>query len=360
MDGVPAGGVRYPRPGGNAVFAADFKTEGPYQRHGVRRDGSEWFFTNDPRFQWQGQFTLPTPDPGGALHWYQLEVQEKDGRKFQTLPIWETDGTRTGKVSVPIRNEDGTVSDRMIEAVRVPFFHWPCDHDDGKLLVDVSGYMHNAQVDGHGYGGGHLGYTGYNLCHNGPVKPDEGWKSVFRRDADGVGYLRMSGKNHVIAMGCTVMPAASTYEICVRPRKFGQRMGILGSSRAAASISVLPDGRVWTGRRTGLRNCDADVEVVSREPIATDVWTRIAIVYDMRELVLYVNGSRQGAVAARPNYHDMSAVGNFDDLPSHEYENELMIGAEDKRMYTPVNNFIGDVRDIRVYGRNLSPSEFLK
>ena len=360
MDGVPAGGLHLPRRGGNSVFAADFKTEGSYQRHGVRRDGTELFFTNDPRFQWQGQFALPIPDPGGALHWYQLEVQEVDGRKFQTLPIWETDGTRAGKVNVPIRNEDGTVLERMIEAARVPFFHWPCDHDDGKLLVDVSGYMHNAQVDGRGYGGGHLGYTGYNLCHNGPVNPDKGWVSPFCRDADGIGYLRLSGKNHVMAMGCTVMPAASTYEICVRPREFGKRMGLLGSSRAAAAVSILPDGRVWAGRRTGLQNCDADVTVISRNPIATNRWTRIAIVYDMRKLALYVNGSLQGAVAARPNYHDMSAVGNFEDLPSHEYENELIIGAEDERMYTPVNNFIGDIRDIRVYGRNLKPEELLQ
>ena len=364
MDGVAPGGTHLPSGAGQTVFSGNLraaKGKGPlfgYQRHGVKRDGTELFFTNDGRYQWRGQMALMTPPPGPTLHWYNLEIQNALGHKFQTLPVWETDGSRSGTVTMPIRMEDGSVAEREIEAARVPFYHWKCDHDDGWLLVDSSGLMHNGYIDGTGFGGGHLDYTGYNLCHSGPIgrrtRP-----TLFRRDADGTGHLHLAGTNYVMVMGGTVLPAASTYEIAVRAERTDRRMGIFGSERGGISLAVLPDGRVRAARRNDVRQAGADAEVVSAEPIAFGTWTRIAVTYDLRKMTLYVNGVLQGSVEARPNFVNLTDVNGVNYFGSHELNNHLLIGADLKPPYAPIDNFVGDIRDIRVYGRNLAPDEFL-
>lgn len=358
LDGVRPGGTRCPRAAGTGVVSARMKLGPDYLRHGVKRDGVEWFFTRNVRTQWNAQFALPLPVPGQALHWYHLELQARDGRKFQTLPIWESDGMRDAMVEVPIRFEDGSVRVCGIEGVRVPFFHWPCDSDDGQLLVDVSGYEHNARIDGKGYGGGHLGYTGYNLCHNGPVAQEEGWENPFKRDSDGRGFLRLAGRHYIVSMGGTAMPGASTCEISVRPRSIGRRMGLICGSYGKIDLTVEPDGRVCAARRSNKMLFKTDRSVSSLKPLVVGEWTRLAVVYDLKKMDLYVNGGLQGSVEAKPNYHDKSWGSDIMTYCSHEFLNELFFGAEDSGLKA-VNLFDGDIREVRVYGRNLAPSEFL-
>ena len=359
LDGVRPGGTRRPRTAGIGVVSAGMRITPDYLRHGVKRDGVEWFFTRNVRTQWNAQFALPLPSPGQALHWYHLELQAREGKKCQTLPIWESDGSRDASVEMPIRFEDASVRMCKIEGVRVPFFHWPCDRDDGQLLVDVSGYEHNARVDGKGYGGGHLGYTGYNLCHNGPVAPETGWENPFRRDADGRGFLHLAGKHYVVSMGGTAMPGASTYEISVRPNGFGRRMGVICGSYGKIDLTIEPDGRVCAARRSNKMLFTTDSKILSLKPLSVGAWTRLVVVYDLRKMYLYVDGRLQGDVVAKPNYHDKSWGTDIMTYCSHEFHNELFFGAEDKQL-SPANLFNGDIRDIRVYGRNLSPAEFLE
>lgn len=358
IDGIRAGGTRQPRRGGQGVVTADFRTRGDYLRHGIRRDGSEELFLSNANCQWQSQFALPFMPPGEALHWYNLEIQDQDGRTFTTLPIWEADGNRAAKVPMPILWEDGAVVPCDIEGARVPFFHWPCDRDDGQLVVDVSGYEHNARLDGSGYGGGHLGWTGYNHAHNGPVGIVKGWRSPFRTDADGRGYLQLKGEHYIVAMGGTAMPGASTYELSVRPQSRGRRMGLLCGTWGSVVLTLAPDGRLCVARRSDQRLFKTDTEIWSQQAIPTNVWTHVGVTYDLESMRLFVDGALQGVARVSPNRFDKSWGSEDMNYCSHEFNNELFIGAEDDRL-KPVNLFDGDVREIRVYGRNLSPTEFL-
>ena len=204
-------------------------------------------------------------------------------------------------------------------------------------------------------GEGHLGHTGYNHYHNAAIEaPKADWQSLFVQEGE-TGFLRLRGKDYAVVMGGTAFPGASTYEICVRPSELGGEMGLFGSGNNQISLDVLPDGRVRAARRSenegvaGAPRKGAFVNntVVSKAKLRIGEWTRLVAVYDLRKLVLYVNGERQGEVESRP-------------IENHEWETHLIIGAKCKWVWEPYDNFKGDIRDIRIYGRNLAPDEFLK
>ena len=120
-------------------------------RQGIKRDGVDFYFTNSNGNCLKSELALNTPLPGQALHWYYQEMENRHGRKWQSLPIWETDGTRAKDVMIPIPQQDGSVVDYPIEGARVPYFYYPCREDHHGLLLDVSGYMHHGSINGAGY-----------------------------------------------------------------------------------------------------------------------------------------------------------------------------------------------------------------
>lgn len=362
MDGVSAGGTRKPRVGGLAVVAGDLKMRGRSARHGLKRDNVEWLYfdsTTNNRFQqWMSQMAVKLPDPGSSLHWYHLEVEDADGRKCQTLPIWECGDQGSPHVEMPILFEDGLPRRCKMESVRVPFFYWPCDRDDGRLLVDVSGYEHNALIDGRGYGGGHLGYTGYNHCHNGSVEGVAEWRSPYRVDGDGTGYLALDGVHYVVSMGGSAMPAASTYEISVRPKAFEKRMGIICGRWGNIVLTLDDRGYVSVERRSNQFSFTTDTCIRSKKSLVPGSWSRLAVTYDLERMRLYVDGELQSQIEVKPNRYDKSWGSKDWNYCSHEFNNELFFGAEDENR-KPINVFNGDIRQIRIYGRNLQPTEFL-
>ena len=324
-------------------------------RHGIKRDGVDFYFTVNPRGYLSNELALNTPDPGQALHWYHLEMENREGLKWQSLPIWEADGSRAAEITVPIVLNDGTIRDFQIEGARVPFFYYPCSEDHQKLLLDVSGYMHNGSINGSGYGGGHLGYTGYNYYHNGPVsvKDPEQQFSIFKRDPDGRGFLHFSGKDHITIMGSTAFPGASTYELSVRPAELGKVMGLLGSGNNQIAVKILPDGTVRAARQAETEGMGGSApknkfvnRIDSKTRIEAGRWTRIAVVYDCRKLRLYLNGKLESEADSAP-------------VRGHDWINHLLVGASNKWVWDPIEHFTGDIRDIRIYGRNLAPEEFL-
>ena len=88
-------------------------------------------------------------------------------------------------------------------------------------------------------------------------------------------------------------------------------------------------------------------EVSSETKLALNEWAHVAVVYDLKKLKLYVNGNLEGSAEISPT------VG-------HDWINHLTVGSLCKWIWTPKDKFIGDIRAIRLYGRNLSPNEFLK
>lgn len=363
LDGVSAGGTHRPSRTGLSrfstriapVFGGNGKTGG-VSRRGIKRDGVEFYYMDEGGKGFSGEKTIPVPPPGQALHWYHLEMENQFGRKFQTLPIWDEDGSRSKQVNVPVWKEDGTVADFMIEGTRVPFWHYPLDEDYGKIILDVSGYEHHGAVGYAKYGGGHLGYTGYNHLHNGPVSPFDPKKdhSLYRRDRNGRGYLRFNGSNdYVIVQGGTAFPGACTYEVSVRPAELGRVMGIVGTANNQMSIDLLPDGAVRVTRKgaregaAGMKSAPAaDSSVTSSVKVVPGRWTKIAVTYDLKVVRLYVNGKPAGEMPSNP-------------VKDHEWINHVILGSKCGWVWRPHGYFKGDIRGIRIYGRNLAVSEFL-
>lgn len=345
MDGVGPGGTRISAGGPSWIVSEIDSTssrdrQGGHSRHGLRRDGLEYMFTTDWSRKLEKQSIVQLPSPGAALHWYEIEMENANGCRYRTLPIWETDGSRSIRVKLPVWTKEGDIRDVAVEDVRVPFWHYPCDRDTGSFLLDVSGHMHNGYVNGGGFGGGHLGYTGYYHYHNGSVKPlKSGQKSIFRSEGNGKGFMRLSGDDYVVVMGGTAFPGACTYEIAVRPSRLGDEMGLFGTHGRQIEVIVLPDGAI--------RAEHGEASVTSKTRLDVGVWSRVQVVYDLRNLYLYVNGSLEGHVAAPPQRE-------------HEWLNHLLIGAGLKTVFEPERMFAGDIKDVRIYGRNLSKEEFLR
>ncbi len=322
-----------------------------YLRHTIKRNGMEFYTTRNVQHYLDSEFAIELPNPGHTLQYYHLEMENEKGNRWQSLPVWVADGKRTAKVKIPVQTADGKISDHEIEEIRVPYFHYPCENDYGHLLLDVSGNMHNGYISGEGYGGGHLGYTGYNYYHNGPV-PNKG-NNIFRRDENGCGMLHFSGKEYVVVMGGSAFPRSYTYELSVRPKKLGREMGLIGTANNQICLNILADGRLQVIRGSEIEADGGTAPakritrtVTSRNRLSPGKWHRIAVVYDLRKVTLYLDGQKEGEVDAIP-------------MDGHEWINHVLIGAKNKWVWSPCDKFEGDMRQIRFYGRNLQPGEFL-
>ena len=305
---------------------------------------------------WDLAFTrlLRLPDPGAALDWYALELENRYGCRYLSPPLWVSSGTRPGTVSLPILLADDTVRDVEVEAVRVPFFQYDCERDTGAVLYDCSGYDHHGRLGGKGYGGGHLGFTGYRHEHTGHVAPDLTDACPHRgRDEDGKGFLAFDGTNYVMIQGGTAFPYASTFELLMRPRATGARQGVLGAANGQVHLFLTENGTLEAVRAAAGEPLPdgnprrVSVKAASKTAIGPDCWTHVAVVYDLRTLTLFVDGKAEDAVPAAP-------------LRSHEKINALVLGGACKFPYTPVPGYVGDLRRVRVYGRDLRPNEFLR
>ena len=345
------GGTHRPSPSGLSQFSSLIKPTwhsgdaSGMSRAGIRRDGVEFRYVEAPGIGLSSSLTIPVPPPGGALHWYHLEMENAKGRKFQTLPIWDEDGSRVKTVKVPVWKEDGSFAEFEIEDTRVPYWHYPVDDDVGPILLDVSGWEHHGRLlsGKSDYGGGHLNYTGYNHYHNGYAAPADGrFSKRFKRDPDGRGYLTFNGSNdYVMVMGGTAFPGAFTYELSVRPAALGREMGLLGTANGQVNVTLLADGALRvekTGAR-GANGAEANTRFtracVSSSRIEPGVWTKVAVTYDLRLLRLYVNGTASGEVSVGP-------------MRNHERINHVTIGSKCGVVYEPRDFFNGDIRAVRI------------
>jgi len=343
MDAAAPGGTRSPRKSGHAFVNNSVKPNYVHwdkirtglSRTVFRRDGEEYV----------GGVTAPVlPYPGGALHWYNVEMENANGCKHMSLPIWETDGSRSRRVKMNVPNGTNGVAEVEVEEVRVPFWDFTMAEDTGSLLSDESGWEHHGYIRGTGFGGGHLGHTGYNHLHYSGQGSLAKGSPLFRRDADGTGYLSYNGSNdYVMVMGGTAFPGSATYEARVRPAEYGRERGIIGSGMGQMNIDLLKDGKLRVSRKAkgGVRS------VTTKAPLPIGVWSQVAAVYDLKTLALYVNGERVGSVAA-------------EDASGLDFFNEVILGAKDQHPWTPVAHFRGDIGRVRITGRNLPQEELQK
>ncbi len=311
-------------------------------RNGRELDSFAWDDLNFTTF-------LYMPNPLGTLDWYNVELENDYGGKYLSLPVWVSSGSRDGMVSLPILLPDDSVKTVEVEGARVPFFHYRCDRGMGEFLYDSSGYRHHGCV---GVGRvARLPRTAYRHEHHGILrhKPPK-----VRRGPDGTGWLQFEGEDSAMIMGGTAFPYACTYELAVRPDAIGKAQTVVGTANGQMNIKILADGRVRAARTQAVEGMGGEgpkpgntVEVWSKESLREGEWTRIAVVYDMKRMTLYIDGVKQAAVEAVPNR-------------DHERINAVVLGGGCKFPYYSVPEFKGGLRNIRIYGRNLSPDEFLE
>lgn len=356
FNGQPGGtDILYPEDGWACISAFARPVSGPERYHSgghvrILRNSREIASFNN----WDLNFTriFPMPDPVDALDYYQLELENSFGSRFTTAPVWVLPRRRTGKISLPVFS-DGQVVQVQIDANRVPYFHYRCQNATGLLLQDSSGYEHHGYIGGEGYGGGHLQQTGYRHEHTGPVPPRQPEDPLFQRDPDGRGYYQFKGKGYMMLMGGTMPPYASTVELDIRLKQLVPG-GILGTGNRQLSMQILPDGRLQLHKENGVEGMGGDkpahkhfAEVISKDPLPLNQWVKVSVVYDLQKVTLFINKQIQGEATFPP-------------CPEHEWFNAMVIGALGTFPYSRPENFAQiDIRDIRVYGRNLSPEEFL-
>lgn len=295
------------------------------------------------------------PNPIGSLDWYSLELVNNDGCRYLSRPIWVSGERYDQKIKLPVISAENKLVEITINADRVPYFYYPCKIDSGPLLLDYSGYQHNGFLGGSGFGGGHLDRTAYHHEHLDGLKKNKGNNSPgFINDNLHGGFYRFNGEQHITIQGGTAFPYASTYEIAIKPQKTGREMGIMGAGNNQIQLSLNPGGYIIVERSSevegeGGMKADRKVSVLlqSQVPVLFDKWNRIAVVYDLKKLSLYLDGKLQ-------------AEQNIIPCRGHEFMNTIIIGGKCHQYWQPYQYFIGDIKDIRIYGRNLSCDEFLK
>ncbi|MBC8443467.1 LamG domain-containing protein [PVC group bacterium] len=360
LNGVPSGGTAaWPKDGlavlscgtfSNRSSATQVNRGGGWVR--ILRNGRE--IESFSKWDLKMTKTVRLPSPGSALDWINLELANANGGRYLSPSIWVTGNSRPGAVTLPILLEDGTIVDVSVEAARVPFFFYPCGQNNGAFLLDRSGYEHHGYVGGKGYGGGHLARTGYRHEHTGPVRPGgEKSRPAWGQDETARGFLRFDGDSYAMIQGGTAFPYAATYECMARPARLGGEQGILGAANGQVALVILDDGRVRASRSGAVEGTGGSkpprretVSVTSTTALATGKWSHLAVVYDLRELKLYVNRDHQGSKPVAP-------------MRSHEWINAVVIGGLCRFPYKPVPGFVGDLWNLRIYGRNLALGEFV-
>lgn len=129
-------------------------------------------------------------------------------------------------------------------------------------------------------------------------------------------------------------------------------MAMIRTTSGGVVFSLSAEGGAWAGGgkayaiRNGRLVCDfANVGIFSgRSEVADGRWHRVAWVYSdvHRKLTFYVDGVQDGEYTVK----------GIPDVPG----DILRIGAAAPGI-TPPNHFVGDIDEVRVYARTLSPSE---
>ena len=315
----------------------------------IMRNGLELReYNNRPSMKQVTALTLP--DPAEALNWYHLEIEDANGNRYQTLPVWVVSGKRPGTVKMPILEANKSIREIEVEAVRVPFFYYPCNEDNNKIIMDISGHFHHGRVCELNVWGSHLEYTGYYHYHNSPIRNTA--NTPFAKDVDGKGMLKLDAKRWCTFMGGTAFPGSATYELSICPDKIGEEMPIVCSGNQQIELILMTDGSlklIRKGRSELNGGTIVNAEIISQTRLSAGKWYRIAVTYDLKTLKLYIDNVCEGEKELYPAY------------VIQEQLTQICIGAvrpwgrkENEKYYQ------GAVREIRFYGRNLLPNEFLR
>jgi Concanavalin A-like lectin/glucanases superfamily len=314
---------------------------------------------------WGLNLSVPVtmPSPVGALDWYNLELENfKTGSRYITPPIWVVSGNRPSKITMPILDITApkpTVKNITIEAVRVPYFYYKCAKSAGRILLDSSGYDHNGMIGNQKVSAGIIQmtlyrheHTGYSVNVGSSVNIGIDQYPLFTKDVQGR-YLQFDGKSHAMIRGGTAFPYAATYELFIKPDDDDSEQYFMGAANGQIILSRFADGKIKMSRLGAIEGeggskpkSRTKISIVSKSSTQKGKWSHIAVVYDLNKLYLYVNGKLENSAPCKP-------------IPSQEWIGSLVIGGRCKFPYIALPSFKGGIKKVRIYGRNLSPKEFL-
>ena len=309
---------------------------------------------------WGLDFALPLmiPSPGKTLDWYNMELKNSYGARYMSKAIWVHDGSRDKDVELPIfsiqkaRPEIKTVT---VKDYRVPFFQYNCDFDAGCYILDSSGNEHHGSLDPT-FRRGAFYRTSYRYEHTGKISSKRKGQGKYLKDYYGKKCLYLDGKGYGAIMGGTAFPYSFTYEMYICPESTDKEQSFLGAGNGQINLKLLPGGQLMAMRSKATESAGGEkmtgdhskytAKVVSKSKIKSKKWTHVAVVYDLKNLKLYINGKFESQVPLTPNR-------------SSEWINPIIIGGACRFPYWGIPQFVGGMRKIRFYGRPLKPSEFL-
>lgn len=331
------------------VFSA-FNTAAEHVR--IMRNGLELtsFYRRDLNFS----MPISLPNPGAGIDSYHLELENRNGARFATLPVYVDGGKRSGTVPVPVITSDDKIKTVEIGAARIPYFYYPCNKFTGNILHDISGYDHHGNINAR-FDGGKLDTTGYHYEHTGIAGAGNSTGDpAFELDEDGSGFYRFKGAGFAALMGGTAFPYASTWELEMRVSEYHEQ-AILSTIQRQLNIAMSEDGHILVSRgNPGTEvqlnsNAASTKEVLlkSLAPLPLNSWNKITVVYDLKKLYFYLNGELQASASIAPTR-------------VHEDLNSVYIGGKATfAVGCEAPYYRGDLRNLRLYGRNLSPDEWL-
>lgn len=269
-----------------------------------------------------------------------------------------------------------TIETISVPRYRIPFWHYRFDRDNGGMAVDWSGYDHHGWLgtrDRNRYGA--HGPMGYNFSHRfgaftqpirpaGDLPPDA---PEFRRNDSGRGYLHFDGENdYVYFPPRTRFPYAETCEMVVRlPEPTGELQTLLSHFQSwkdedrRNKLVVQIDGHNHLLVHAPLGKT-LTKSFRSSRPLPSGQWLHVAVVNNLETVRAYVDGEPvEESIETAPygGYQGQSClVFGLTALVKKPFT----LGSAGRRGRHWRAPFAGDLAELRLTGRALTPEEFLR
>lgn len=295
------------------------------------------------------------PPARSTLDWYNLELSNGYGAKYLSPPIWVHDGSRDRLVDLPIYSlGKKEVKVIKVKDYRVPFFRYECATDDGPFVLDSSGNEHHGSL-APDWRRGALYRTSYRYEHSSAMPASARPQAVFKPSLGGKPALYFDGTGYAAFMGGTAFPYSFTYEMYLLPDSVEKEQDVFGSGNGQISMGILAGGKIIArrgqavegagGEKLTAKTSNHTAQVVSESAVSPGKWVHVAVVYDLRELKLFINGKLEGKAPLEPSRNG-------------EWLNAVVVGGKGQFPYRCEPQYKGGIRRMRFCGRPLQPEEF--
>ena len=298
--------------------------------------------------QVRAEFTLPDRHDDMPVDMYSLLILGPDHTLYRSRPVFVRRTRRTEKVPLHIwdhaQNKRRTIS---VRACDIDNAYWPLTEGSGRFAFDRGenyALLH--------WGAGGWGFTaelGGSFLRDGGYRPggEPRWRS------HGQPGLVFDGDNDRLYVPPRLLsPGARTLEMVIRPAELTTDRSILLVAPVRLVIMLEESGRLKVVcRRVTDDGVKKKAVLLSRTLLKPGQWYHIAVVNDLHEQILYVNGESErqsdrlrGASASRENA-----------LSFRTFAGSLRGGGQLSKFK---HGFAGTLHAMRYEARALKPAEF--